>query len=363
MNENPSLAPNLGALQHKYGPRPLPLFLDLVARECAGDMTRIAAVMAGLRKFESTPRQTPRLTAPVAARSGRVQLRDLGGTGPPLVFVPSLINPPYVLDLAHGHSLTEWMKACGFHVFLIDWGSPEPDERALDVGDHVSQHLLPLLRTFAEPPLLAGYCLGGTMALAAAVLLPVRALALIATPWNFDGFPAPARDDQARLWAAAAASADTLGLMPMEMLQSGFWQLDPARTVRKYADFGRLTADRDDYRLFVAVEDWANDGPPLTYAAARQLFEAFLGRNETGRGEWRINGQTILPSALTCPVIDIVSTVDRIVPSASASGVANRQTLNLGHVGMIVSRQAPKRLWQPLADFMSNAVRSATQGQ
>lgn len=326
-------------------------------------MTRIAAVMTGLRRFESAAREPARLRAPVAARSGRVQLRDLGGDGPPLVFVPSLINPPTVLDLARGHSLTEWMTTRGFHVFLIDWGSPEPDERDLDIGDHVSQHLVPLLSTLAEPPLLAGYCLGGTMALAAAVLMPVSALALIATPWNFAGFPGAARDDQARLWAASAESANRLGLMPMEWLQSGFWQLDPARTVQKYADFGRMAANSVARRQFIAVEDWANDGPPLTYAAARQLFEAFLGRNQTGNGDWRIKGHMIVPAALSCPTIDIVSTVDRIVPATSASGLANRRTLNLGHVGMIVSRQAPERLWQPLADFMTSAVHSAHQGQ
>ena len=356
MIKKTSLAPNSVALQQNYGPRPLPLFLDLVARECGGNAARIAEVMAGLRAFESAKRTRPRGQAPIIASAGRVSLRDYGGSGPPLVFVPSLINPPTVLDLIEGHSLLLWMAGQGFRVLLVDWGTPDADERNLDIGGHVTEHLLPLLASLGEPPLLAGYCLGGTMAIAAAALTPVRALALIAAPWNFSGFPDAARADQASLWGAAQSSANALGLMPMEILQSGFWRLDPARTVGKYAEFAAMEAGSARAQRFIAVEDWANDGPPLTYGAAREAFEDFFGSNVTDAGAWRVGGILIDPARLACPTLDIISTVDRIVPAASASGLANRLTLGLGHVGMIVGSKAPERLWWPLAGFMSNSA-------
>jgi polyhydroxyalkanoate synthase subunit PhaC len=354
LNENQSLAPNLVALQQKYGPRPLPLFLELVARECGGTAVRITAVMNGLRAFEIAKRSPPRALAPVVTSVGRAKLRDFGGDGPPLIFVPSLINPPTVLDLMEGHSLLEWMAAQGFRVLLVDWGSPDVSERALDIGGHVTRYLVPLIESLGAAPLLAGYCLGGTMAIAAASLTPVRALALIAAPWNFDGFSDAARAEQASLWQASEPSANTLGLMPMEILQSGFWRLDPARTVGKYAEFADMEVGSSKARRFIAVEDWANDGPPLTYGAAREAFEDFFGGNVTGRAAWRVGGDMINPAQLICPTLDIISTVDRIVPAASASGLPNRLVLSLGHVGMIVGGRAPERLWQPLADFMSN---------
>lgn len=354
MNENQSLASNPVALQHKRGPRPLPLFLELVAQQCGSDAAQIARVMEGLRAFEAAARLPPRVLAPVIANIGRVKLRDFGGSGAPLVFVPSLINPPSVLDLMAGHSLLEWMAGQGFRVLLVDWGCPDVSEREIDVGDHVSTYLVPLIKSLGEAPLLAGYCLGGTMAVAAASLMPVRALALIAAPWNFAGFPDAARAEQASLWQAAQASATALGLMPMEILQSGFWRLDPARTVGKYAEFAAMEAGGSKAQRFIAVEDWANDGPPLTYAAARQAFEDFFGANITGSGEWCVDGQIIDPARLACPTLDIISTVDRIVPADSASGLPNRLVLDLGHVGMIVGSRAPERLWQPLAAFMSS---------
>ena len=354
MNENQPLAPNLVALQQKHGPRPLPLFLELVARECCGDAARIAAVMNGLRAFEIAERLEPRGLAPIVASAGRAKLRDFGGSGRPLLFVPSLINPPSVLDLMEGHSLLEWIAGQGFRVLLVDWGCPSQNERDLDVGDHVGNYLIPLIESIAEPPLVAGYCLGGTMAMAAACLTPVRALALIATPWNFAGFPNVARADQATLWHAAEPSADRLGLMPMEILQSGFWRLDPTRTISKYAEFATMELGSSKAQRFVAVEDWANDGPPLTYAAAREMFESFFGSNITGIDAWRVGGAIISPAKLPCPALDVISTVDRIVPSASASGLPNQLILALGHVGMIVGNRAPEQLWKPLAEFMSS---------
>lgn len=354
MSENQPLAPNLVALQQKHGPRPLPLFLELVARECGGDAARITQVMNGLRAFEIAERLPPRGLAPIIANVGRTKLRDFGGSGPPLLFVPSLINPPSVLDLMEGHSLLEWIAGQGFRVLLVDWGCPGQNERDLDVSDHVSDYLIPLIESLAEPPLLAGYCLGGTMAMAAACLTPVRALALIATPWDFAGFPDVARADQAALWRAAEPSTNKLGLMPMEILQSGFWRLDPARTVSKYAEFATMKPRSGKAQRFVAVEDWANDGPPLTYAAAREIFGSFFSSNVTGTSTWRVGGAIITPAKLTCPALDVISTVDRIVPSASASGLPNRLILALGHVGMIVGNRAPEQLWKPLAEFMSS---------
>src|SRR3546814_13417599 len=71
---------------------------------------------------------------------------------------------------------------------------------------------------------LAGYCLGGTMALAAACAMPVAGLAMIAAPWRFAGFSDRARGDIASLWPSAEQVCAALGLVPMEGLQQGFWR-------------------------------------------------------------------------------------------------------------------------------------------
>ncbi|MEG3087115.1 alpha/beta fold hydrolase [Sphingomonas sp. PB4P5] len=336
------------------------MFIEMLRNETAAVPERQAAALAGLRAYQDAPRGRPRKLAPARFRKGRARLRDYGAKGSggrPVILVPSLINPPFILDLTPDVSLLRWLAAQGFHPYLLDWGSPGPAERDMDVTAHVEQLLLPLIAKLAEPPVLAGYCLGGTIALAAACAVPVAGLALIAAPWTFDGFGDAARADIAALWEAAQPACAAMGLVPMEVLQAGFWRLDPARTIGKYETFASMEPGSPAAALFIAMEDWANAGAPLTFAAGRQLFEAFIAGNQTGSGAWSVGGMMVDPAALPCPAIDFVSMSDRIVPAASAADLPDRRDLGAGHVGMIVGRGARAQLWEPLAHWISGLPR------
>ena len=334
------------------GPRPLPLFLDLLRSETAASPERRAAALAGLAAYQQADRGPERALAPVAASAGRARLRDYGGSGPPVVFVPSLINPPFVLDLAEDQSLLRWLATQGVRPLLIDWGTPDAAARHEDIDFHIAELLLPMLRTLDEPPVLVGYCLGGTIALAAACKTPVAGLALIAAPWRFNRYGATLPAIAAH-WQAARPACDAMGLVPMEVLQAGFWQMDTTRTIAKFERFGRLDPASPQARAFVALEDWANGGAPLTFAAGEQMFDRFFVANRPGAGRWWLGGTRISPSALACPAIEFVSATDRIVPAATAAGLRESRTLQSGHVGMIVGGRARAELWEPLRDWIT----------
>jgi len=219
------------------------------------------------------------------------------------------------------------------------------------VGGHVEQILVPLMRQLPAPPDLAGYCLGGTMAAAAAQLAGARSLTLIAAPWHFACFGEAERSGLAKLWRQSGTLAERLGVLPMEVLQSAFWSLDPARTIGKFEQL--VDADEAATRAFVTLEDWANDGPPLSFAAARELLEGFFAADLPGSGGWRVGGQAIDPAGLPCPILNIASTTDRIVPAASAALAGERMELARGHVGMVVGSRAKAELWEPLAAWLS----------
>ncbi len=349
------LAPRDSALQHK--PRPLPLFLELLRNETAASPERLEAALKGLKAYQQADRPPPPPAKPAIAEAGRAKLIDYGRPNDPdapvAIFVPSLINPPTILDLAEENSLLRWLAEQGVRPLLVDWGAPLHDEADLSVGGHVETLLLPLLDALDRPFHLIGYCLGGTMAAAAATLRPPLSLTMIAAPWQFDGFPDEARQGLAELWRSAEPIARELGALPMEVLQTAFWRLDPARTVAKFEMLGRLEADSDKARAFIALEDWANDGPPLTYGAGRELVETLFGANASGEGHWEVGGRIADPAALACPVLDIVSATDRIVPEASASRAGKVLTLAQGHVGMVVGGKARVNLWEPLAEWLS----------
>ena len=328
----------------------------MLRSETAASPERRAAALAGLAAFQQAPRAPRGRPAPARYRKGRARLRDYGapaGGGRPVILVPSLINPPFILDLAPEVSIVKWLRSQGFHPFLLDWGCPLPADRDLDLTAHVAQRLLPLIAKFDQPPVLIGYCLGGTMALAAACTTRIAGLALIATPWRYAGFGSAARAAIADLWRTAQPTCRALGLVPMEVLQAGFWRLDPAKTIAKYEAFGRLVPGSAAAASFVALEDWANAGAPLPYATGRQLFEDFVTDDTPGNGAWRVDGSVVAPAALDCPAIEFVSLNDRIVPAASAADLPDRHDLGAGHVGMIVGRGARAQLWEPLAHWLN----------
>lgn len=309
-----------------------------------GDRERLSAVLAGVRAYQAHRYRRALPPPPAIARIGGVRLLDYGGEGRPAVFVPSLVNPPTVLDLAPGNSLLRWLSEQGVRPMLVDWGMPGPEERRLSIDGYIEQRLLPLLAQVGDAAVV-GYCLGGTMALAAAGARPPARLATIAAPWNFAGYEPAQRQTLARAWTGIASASESLGVVPMEMLQPLFWRLDPAGTAAKFERFGHLPAESDAAHAFVALEDWANDGPPLSHPAARQCFEDFFGSNTPGTGNWR-------SADPACPVLNLVSTRDRIVPAAAAPDVGTRVDIDVGHVGMIVGSQARKQLWEPLRDWL-----------
>src|SRR5690606_10016732 len=78
--QNPKLTSTVDALQQ--GPRPLPFFLQMAQHEAGDDHARLARILSGLRKFQTTSRPPAPAPMPVAASAGRARLFDFGGDGP-----------------------------------------------------------------------------------------------------------------------------------------------------------------------------------------------------------------------------------------------------------------------------------------
>ena len=176
-----------------------------------------------------------------------------------------------------------------------------------------------MLRSIGEPAALVGYCLGGTMAIAAANLVAdASASSTLASPWNFARYPDHSRGALQDMWRHSQAASRELGALPMEVLQAAFWSLDPERTVRKFAEFGRLEPGSAEARRFIVLEDWANEGEALPYPAARELIEDLFGRDVAGSGAWVVGGKTVT-DAPSVPLLNVLAGHDRIAPAATAA--------------------------------------------
>ena len=309
-----------------------------------------ADALAGLRAYEKAPRHERPPKMPEISRVRGATLRDYGGEGPPTILLPSLINPPRILDLDAEVSLTAEVQAQGRQTFLLDWGKAA-ERSDLSVAGHIEELLLPLLRSIGRPATLIGYCLGGTMAIAVANLVPVEAVVTLAAPWQFGRYPQTSHEALSQMWQHSKAAAKRLGALPMEVLQAAFWSLDPERTVRKFAEFGRLDPTSAEARRFVVLEEWANDGEPLPYPSARELVEDLFGNDLPGTGKWSVSGTTVRDD-LPIPVLHLTAKRDFIAPpQTAASGTVF--AVESGHVGMIVG-SARTYLHDQLRLFLSD---------
>ena len=324
------------------------MFLELVREVSARDPQLAVDALAGLRAYETAPRRERPPPKPEIAHLRGASLRDHGGEGPPALLVPSLINPPRILDLDAQVSLIGGIAAMGRRALLLDWG--KADQRSdLSVAGHIEQLLLPLLRSIDQPVAMIGYCLGGTMAIAAANLVKVERLVTLATPWNFARYPESSHRALQDMWRHSESAAQSLGALPMEVLQAAFWSLDPERTVRKFAEFGRLAPGSAEALRFIELEEWANEGEPLPYPAAKELVEELFGNDLPGTGDWILGGRAA-SDELAMPTLHLTAERDLIAPPQTA---ASGQVVAIpsGHVGMIVG-SARSRLHAEIARFL-----------
>lgn len=358
-----SVAPEAPALRAALAAADPDRLTAALAAECAG---RMQAMLDGIVAYHRHPYRRDLPPVPELWREGSTRLLDYGGRrrGVPVLFVPSLVNRSYVLDLSRRRSMLRWLATRGIRPFLIDWGAPGPDERDYDLSDYVAGRLERALRHLlaetGRPVGLVGYCMGGNLALALALRRPdaVSALALLATPWDFHA----ARARHAYLFAALEGALDALvaafGALPVDLLQAFFAALDPNLAARKFRRFAHLDPDSRAAEDFVALEDWANDGVPLAGKVARECLLGWYGRNSTMRGDWRIAGAPVDPAKLRRPALVALPRHDRIVPTASARALAERLptagTLDCpsGHIGMAVGGGAERGLWAPLRDWL-----------
>jgi len=339
-------------------------------REIARRMDRLAG---GVIAYRQNPVQRTLEDPPAVWSEGTTRLLDYGATAAAarrrgaraVLVVPSLINRWEVLDLTAEKSLLRAMAAAGLRPYLVDWGAPGAQERGFDTTAYVAR----LARALAfvgkrarRAPAVMGYCMGGTLAVALTQLHPrrVAGLALLAAPWDFQADKA-GHAFLLSMGPMLAEMADRLGELPVDVLQTLFWSLDPWLAVKKFERFLRLDPQSEGAREFVLLEDWINGGAPLAGPVARECLAGWYGENLPAQGKWVVGGRRIVPRKITKPALVMIPSGDRIVPPLSAAALAEpgrglrnvtRLDLPLGHIGMVVSGRARELCWSPLIEWL-----------
>lgn len=365
---------------------PIPIVLALLGpflalrREEGGDLAEAterlrglldeaAAVLAGIEAYQRHPLPARRLDRPVVWSAGGARLLDYGGEGPVLVATPSLVNRATVLDLLDERSFMAGMAASGLRALLLDWGEPSAEDLALGLEGYVRERLTPALRAAAalgggEPPALMGYCMSGALCVGALSLDPTlaRRFAAVAAPWDFRTMPGfeGLRRKAAEITAGLEVARSVFGAAPGEALQTLFALRDPWTASRKFREFAECDPFSFQARLFVALEDWANDGAPLSSQVAREAFQDWFLANKPSRGLWRLGPHRVDPRRYGGPALVATGARDSIAPPGAtqplAAALPRAETLRIdaGHVGLIVGSGAAEKVWGPLAAFFAS---------
>jgi len=345
-------------------------FAASLKREIGRRLDRLAE---GVLAYRRHPVQRDLEDPPVVWSEGTTRLLDFGATHRAargrkvraVLVVPSLINRWEVLDLTAQKSLMRAMAAEGLRPYLVDWGAPGEEERRFDATAYVArlERALGFVGKRARrAPAVMGYCMGGTLAVALTARRPrrVSGLALLAAPWDFHAD----KTGHAFLLSAGptlAKLADTAGELPVDVLQTLFWSLDPWLAVKKFGRFLGMDQTGEHAREFVLLEDWINGGAPLAGPVARECLVGWYGDNLPGTNKWVVGGKKIVPSKIKRPALVMIPSGDRIVPPLSAAALvdpkrglknATRLDLPLGHIGMVVSGRARELCWTPLFDWL-----------
>jgi polyhydroxyalkanoate synthase len=293
----------------------------------------------------------------------------------PLLLVFALMNRPYILDLRPGHSFVEFMLRQGYDLYLLDWGSPGPEDRNLKFDDYTLEYMPRAIRKMkavagVEEFSLLGWCIGAILTTIYAALRPddgLRNLLLLTAPLDYadkDSITFAKWTDER--YFNLDKVLDAFGNMPAEMINYGAKALKP---VENYiGNYLRLWDNLENPHIveaWHAMNTWVSDNIPMAGETFRQLITDLYRNNRLIEGTMTIRGERVDLSRIRASLMDVIAEGDHITPPCQSEsimtkvGSRDRELYRIpgGHIGIMAGSGASKRTWPHIDAWL--APRSA----
>ena len=241
----------------------------------------------------------------------------------PLVLIYSMVNQPFILDLAPGSSMIEGFLNEGFDVYLIDFGIPGYEDKDLTINDYITNYIQRgvqrvLAHSEAEGVTIIGYCLGGTLAAMYAAIAdePIKNLILMVAPFDFSGFPILTN------WFKAVKAGrvkidpllDTIGLVPASFVETGVRIITSPLYFSPYLSLLNRAYDKKYVERWRQFNQWTKSHIPFPSGAVKQMVEDFVIENKLINGGIQIGNKKSNLHSITQNLLVISSKYDRLVP-------------------------------------------------
>ncbi len=328
--------------------------------------------LKGLEQF-TAPLQPVGLTPKdVIAARGTMQLYHYRPMTDEIYRVPILIvmattNRGYILDLAPGQSLVEFLLQHGYDVYMLDWAPPRRDESRLTFEDYVLDFIPDAIRTIQSRSgerdvTVMGYCMGGVLACCYAALEPegpLKNLICFTTPIDWTHMTL------FRNWADADSfdvdrMVGAMGNVPAEMIMTSFDMLRPASRAASQIRLWDNMWNDEFVKGFRMMERWGNETLPLAGQYFRDTMKGLMQENRLNDGTFSIGGRRVDLGAIAAPLFHVIAEHDHIVtygassPLVQKAGSADKTELIVkgGHVSVLAGANAVKRLWPKIDDWL-----------
>jgi polyhydroxyalkanoate synthase subunit PhaC len=240
----------------------------------------------------------------------------------PVLFVPAWIMKYYILDLALGASLIEYLLDQGHTVFCISWMNPQADDRDLSMEDYLELGPMAALQAIGRivprrQVHAVGYCLGGTLLAATAAAM--------------------ARDGDDRLATVTLLAAQTdfrepgelslfidesqVGLLEAQMAQTGHLttgQMAGAFQMLRSYDllWSRLVGEYllGERRPLNALMAWNADATRMPARMHSEYLRGLFLRNDLAEDRYRVGGCTVALEDIRVPVFIVGTLTDHVAP-------------------------------------------------
>lgn len=290
----------------------------------------------------------------------------------PVLLVPPLAAPATCFDLHRGCSMAEHLVQLGYPLYLVDYGPISFSDRDLGLEHWVEEVLPAAIRRVSEdcdglPVQVVGWCLGGIMSLLAVAgdrELPVNAVAMIASPFDFTRVRmlTPLRK-LSDLTGGAIGSAlyRALGGAPATLVSWGFRLTAIDRLVTKPVVLTTHLHDRDFLAQVEAVDSYMANMLAYPGRTFGQLYHRFFRVNELAAGKLELAEEEIDLAEVRVPVLAIAGEDDVLAPEAAVHHVGGLlpnapevrlETAPGGHLGVLAGRSAARAAWRHLDEFL-----------
>jgi polyhydroxyalkanoate synthase subunit PhaC len=273
----------------------------------------------------------------------------------PLLFAPPTINKFYVLDLAPGRSLVEWLVRQGQQVFVMSWRNPDAQQGHFDLDTYAAAVLeaRDAVAAITRRPAvhLNGACSGGIIGAAvlghlAAVGRPaeIASLTLLVAALDNERAGTAAALANREIAAAAVAESARRGYLDGRALEGVFTWLRPNDLVWNYVVNNYLLGRQPPA---FDVLYWNQDTVRLAAGLHRDFIKLSLENSLTRPGALAVLDSPVDLGAVDVDTYVVAGSTDHIIPwenayrSTQLLGGQSRFVLSTsGHIQALVNPPA-----------------------